>query len=259
MLSWSRQKQLSILGTLGGIVVLLGALLYLLFLKPTASCTDGVKSGDELGVDCGGSCKRVCPLEVSALRTIWTRIFSVSPRTYDVAALIENSNVGYAVPSLRYTFKVYDDRNVLIVERDGTTFVNEKERFVVFEPVIDVGERIPTHATLTFETVNWVRHTNGKSSRDAQPAFNIQNKRFVVSPKPRLTAELLGDPLRDAHGVEVRAVVYDGDGTAVGVSSTLIDTVKKGSIEQLFFTWQEPFANGAVATELYPRTNVLAP
>ncbi len=63
MNDWSRmRKRLVLIILIVAIVVLIGVPLYFLFYK-APTCSDGLMNGDETGVDCGGSCQRLCTAE----------------------------------------------------------------------------------------------------------------------------------------------------------------------------------------------------
>jgi hypothetical protein len=116
-LSWEfRKKWLRII--VGSIVLIaaLAAFIYFNFLKKPETCFDGKQNQNETGVDCGGSCLKICEAEASPLIKLWTRPFIVSPGIASVVAYIENPNETAGIKSIPYEIRIYDDRNILIAD-----------------------------------------------------------------------------------------------------------------------------------------------
>ena len=109
-MKWSTKRKMMYAGGvfIVGLLILL-RILYPIFTKePT--CSDGVKNGTEIGVDCGGSCKKFCSIEVNNLVLLWTRSFRSSPTTFTAVAYIENQNLNAEAVQVPYEFKLYDEK-----------------------------------------------------------------------------------------------------------------------------------------------------
>lgn len=258
MASWGAQRQILILLVFFALVIGAFSGIYVLYFKPQPTCFDGLQNQGELGVDCGGGCSAVCVSEVTPLVTFWTRLFEVTDKAYDVAAFVENPNAGYGVPSLRYTFRVFDANNVIIVEREGETFVNEKDRFVIVEARLDVGNRIPARAIVEFDDIVWKRLPRDDARQNPRP-FSLEDKQLVLEPHPRLSAKLVNMAAVPLKNISVSAVVLDRDDNALGVSSTVVDLLPRGGAADIAFTWPQAFNGTPVSTEIYPHLNVVAP
>lgn len=255
MLSWGARRQLTIVLVLSLALffVLLGV--YYLFLRPQPNCFDASQNQDELGVDCGGRCARVCAVEVSPLINFWTRVFRISDGVYDVGALVENPNAGFYVPRLAYTIRVYDDKNIPLAERTGITFVNSKEQLLIFEPQIPTGNKIPVRAVLQLQESEWMRVSGDRTLS----LFAVENKRFETDPSPRLSAELVNMSQEDLSNIAVSAVAYDKDKNVLGVSSTHVDGLGHGARVPVVFTWPESFSAEALSYDILPRLNAFTP
>lgn len=252
MISWGTRRKITIVGSVFFALLIVFATLVFVFFRPHPTCNDGMKNQDELGIDCGGACSKVCSVEVSDIVVHWARVFKVSPSVYDAAALLENPNIGFAAKNLRYTLKVYDEKNVLVAERTGVTFVNEKDRFVLFEPRIDVGNRIPVRASLVLEPVVWQR-LPAKQGTVVGTELSVSGQRLITTPSLRLTATITNNAGVTIAPVAVSAVVSDEKGNVLGVSSTSIDSIESGQSAPVFFTWPNGFAGTPTSIEILPR------
>ena len=151
-MSWAGRRQfIYSFGFLIFILGLLTVLFYPIFYK-APSCMDGKKNGNESGVDCGGSCLQYCSDQVSSPIILWSRIFPVSGSKYNLISYIENQNINAGVPKIGYQFKVYDGNNVLITTREGVTFVEPNGRTAIFEPGLNMGNRVPRRTAFSFTT-----------------------------------------------------------------------------------------------------------
>lgn len=249
MFSWRRRRQSFILFLVFCVLGFITTGLFV-WLKPVPSCDDAKLNQGELGVDCGGPCARVCQSETVPLLVEWTRTFPVGGGYYDVVAKISNRNNTIGVPELSYTVELFDEKNVSISKRRGTTFVNPNESLYIFEEHFFVGERIPRRAVLLPEgTLAWQR------SSSVAPKLTVLNKVFSNDSQPLLTASLLNESVVDLRDVSVVGVLFDNAGNAYGASATILERLGKGEQVPIFFTWREPFTEGPTNNDISPRIN----
>lgn len=238
MMTWSLKRQI-LYGV--GALFALGAVLayptYLVF-HNDPTCADGTQNGAEEGVDCGGACVRACIDRVAPLAVKWTNFFAVGNGTYNVAASVENRNAGAGVIDLPYRFVLYDVSGVIIAEREGNTFTNPRDEVVIFEPGIAVGGKTPAKVELVLPAApEWIQAVEVTPDR-----ITVRDKVFTgKDTKPKLTATLENTSPNEIQNVEAIAVVYDGRGNAVGVSSTFIERIKGDGTFPASFFWPLPF------------------
>jgi hypothetical protein len=253
MSSWAVKRRFYYLGTIFLFFGMITTGVYFSFFRQPASCDDRLKNQDELDVDCGGICKRVCDIEVSPLIKVWTRLFKTVDGKYDAATLVENPNFNLGIKELEYTFKLYDIDNLFITEKSGTVFVNSRDKFVIFEAGLDAGKRIPIKAIIEFKTPTWTR----VDPKKAKPLITLQDQQLIEGQIPRLTSELINESIFDLTDMIITAVIYDEDNNAIGVSQTFINYLKKGSTSKISFTWPKPFAVSQPTIEIYPRVDLI--
>jgi len=248
-MSWARKRQIMYLSLIILVVAsIAGAYWY--WRLPLPACNDGVKNQDEAGVDCGGICSeiRVCTNQILPLAIWWTRIMETNPYQYDVAALVENQNREYGVKKVKYVFRLYDNTNSLLGERTGETYFNPQEKFVVYEPNLDLGKRQPATASLFFYDYG----TWQKIKLDL-PKMTFGAKNYTNSPLPKLETTVTNNSLKTLRNAEFMAVLSSVDGNVMAVSQTLIDVLAVGETKSLIFTWPKSFSVEPVGKDIYPK------
>lgn len=249
MSSWRQRRKFLYLGSVAAVLlVVIGVPAYLkLYKAPT--CFDNTQNQGEEGVDCGGSCSTVCSFSAIDPIIHWARAFPITPGNYTAVAYIENPNTDAAVSNISYNFKFYDDQNVLLGERNGTTFIPAKKTFPIFENNINTGERQIKKTFFEFIQVpNWQKAVN------PVPLLTVVSKEVTnENVAPKLSSVIRNPNLVSINNIEVVAVLYDSDDNAIASSETIIDSIAKESTSEAIFTWPSPFGTSIARIEVYPR------
>lgn len=252
-MSWASRRQFKYISII--LVILLLILFWIfypmIFKKPT--CFDEKKNGTETAVDCGGSCLRVCGVDVSAPVVVWSRAFPVTANIYNLVAYIENPNMNVAIEKVNYEFRIYDINNTLIGRREGSTFIPPNQAFVVFEPRFNAGEM--QVRSVTFELLspyNWVKK---------EPTLNllpIKVENIVLdnnSYLPSLTAKVKNDSIHDIPFFSAVAILYDVEHNVVNVSKTEKDGILSNASLPISFTWPEVLSGTPVKSDVLIQIN----
>lgn len=236
MFGWREERQF----LFGAIAVIIFSLLiagfYIHFHTPP-SCQNNKKDTTELGVDCGGSCTAVCALETRPLSVVWAKAFPLGDNRYDLAALVDNPNPLFGVPSLAYTFEVRNAKNEVIFTRTGNTFANPNERFLAFESNVNLPE-IPRQVFISFSPVSFVRFTE----TPAPLLVSRRNENLQLSPVPKFSLLLTNQEPTALTNLEVRTVISNTEDNAVAVSSTEVERIERDASRDVFFTWPSAFS-----------------
>ncbi|MES2967023.1 MAG: vWA domain-containing protein [Patescibacteria group bacterium] len=210
---------------------------YLMYFYTPASCFDLAQNGDEIGMDCGGKCTRICAFTVAPPRVLWSKSFEIQKGQYNAVAYIENKNILAGTPSISYTFRLYDGAG-LITERMGTTVLPPNSTYPVFEGRIDTEGRVPTETTLEIQPADmWLPSTYGRDQ------FKTVDLKLVeADARPKLNVKIENTDLREAQAVEVVATIFDASGIPLTSSQTFIDTFAGRSQKDIVFTWPNPIA-----------------
>lgn len=219
--------------------------IYFVYLHEQPTCLDNNKNGSEEGVDCGGSCSRICTLSVSQPEAKWARSFRVREGEYNAVAYLINKNKLAASPEVRYTFSLFD-ADGLIAERSGKTVLPPDSEYPVFESRIYTEGRVPTQTFIEIEPADlWLPATVGRDQ------FTVTDRQiFDADGTPKLEAKIKNNALTEAGKVEVVATIFDAKGNALTSSRTFVDNFAPRSEQTAVFTWPEPIAKTVRSCEV---------
>ncbi len=248
MSSWSQRRK-SVYALIVFIIVV-GAIgipgFYLFYQSPT--CTDGVMNGNEQGVDCGGSCERLCQTSFLQPSLAWTRFEQVAPGLYNLAAYIVNPNIDAEALSVPYHIALYDNRGVLIIDTAGHVTLPPHRNTIAFMGAVNVGKRIPSKALFEFTAPpDWHKKT------DALSAIAVGDKKYAEdSLGSSLTVILKNTSVYPIINVGVYAVLYDKDNNALGFSKTFVDEIPAKGSSLAPFTWPVNRKGEVISIEVLP-------
>jgi hypothetical protein len=250
-MNWRLKRQLVIFIIFVAAFVLAG--IFLFDSGKGATCFDGRQNGDEFGVDCGGSCPLACATDTKPLLVRFARPFKAAAGVYNAVAYVENPNPRAAIFQTSYEFRLYDDRDILIAERVGKTFIPPNNRIAIFETDIRALERVPVRAAFRFlEEPQWVQI----DPRITNLPVSISEQNLLPGALPRLSAILRNDSVYTINNLTVAAILYDATGNAVAASKTLVDSASRKVDIPLLWSWNEPFAAPVVRIEIIPQIDV---
>jgi len=212
----------------------------------TPTCFDGKQNQNETSIDRGGPCVLLDSRSIKPITTLWSRSFPVRKGFYDAVAYIENPNENAGVYSATYQFKLYDNKNILIAERFGTTPIFPGKVFPIFESKIDTGNRIPARAFFNFVTdFTWAR------IKDPTYGIKIINeKTSELNTSPRVDAVMRNDNLTVRENIIVVATLFDNAGNAIASSRTLVKKINSDEEIPIAFTWPQAFSSEVAKVDI---------
>jgi hypothetical protein len=245
---WAKQKQFKYISiVLLFVIVVLSLPVYYIFFRKVPSCYDNILNQDEAGIDCGGVCDRVCPLDAQKPIVHWQRFFKVLPGVYTVVANIENPNIKVYAENVPYRFRLLDKDGVVIAERTGTTFLYPNRIFPIFESALQTGERVPARAEFQFTA-----EPSWQKKAYELPNLVVIDQQLSGSTTPRIDATLQSNADYRVNNIEVVTVVYDNDNNAIGASYTNVDSIGPKAKVPVFFTWPSPFVSEISKIDIIP-------
>lgn len=242
---------------MGGLLVLLVVVGLGLIHKATnvaPTCFDNKKNGGESGVDCGGACLQYCPNELADPKVRWARSFEITPGIVHSIAYIEHSYPASSAKELKYLFKLYDEKNSLITERAGTTYLGPMGRTAIIETLIPTGNSAVATTRFSFvPPIPWER---------SDPEFSqvvIKTDRTTLESYDggtRLASTLDNKSRYEFDDIDVVAVLYDDSDNAITISKTLLPHLDALGSATIYFTWPFVIDTKAVRNiEIIPRPN----
>lgn len=249
-MTWAGKRQMIIAGIVIAGIAVIGFVIFYPTLTKAPTCSDAKQNGEEAGIDCGGQCNTYCSNQTEPLLIRWSRAFPVVGSTYSLVAYVENRNTNAIVRAMPYEFRVYDEDNTFLAMREGTIKVPPNGPFIIFEPGLNLGNRIPKRVVYKFtkDSPQWVKPDSKKIGK-----VILTSKDIVVEDTdstPRATATLLNQTSYTINDVTASIILYDSDDNAVGVSQTFFSRIEKNSQTPLIFTWPKPFDRTVVRKEI---------
>ena len=254
-MTWAAKRQLLYILILFVFLFGVGFFVSYPYLHEAPTCFDSKQNGNEIGVDCGGSCARSCVSEVEPISILWSRAFQVAPGRYNAVAYLENKNKDNAIDQIKYIFTFADKNNVVIGKRTGETTLPPFGKFAVFEPAIDVGVSTPIYTTFEFTEVPiWKKVSQSKVDQLQLLINNIDLENETTN--PRMSATIKNQSLFNIPDLSVVTILYDTEGNAVSASRTYLNFLKANESTDINFTWPEPFSKPIVTKEILPIYNI---
>lgn len=247
-MSWaSRRRGIYASSVILFFVIVLGVPFAVWFYEP-ANCTDGTQNGSETDVDRGGNCPLLDERSLIPHAILWARAFPVRDGTWSAVAYVENPNEQGGVAAVPYRFKLYDERNIIVAEREGTAYVMPKSITPIYEGGISTGNRAVNRTYFEFAApLVWERMT------DTSRAIEVTGKSVTdAETTPRVTAFAQNTSVTDSKDVEFVAVVFDPAGNAIAASSTVLPLLKAGEKADLVFTWPDPYFRAVGRVDVIP-------
>jgi len=235
--TWAARRRNVTLFWLSAIGVIGLAVYLLISMYEPPSCFDKKFNQDEVAIDCGGVCARMCSSQIGQLSVAWTSSFEVSQGMWSAFAYIDNPNTEAYAPLSKYRFTLYDRAGEVITEVDGETIISRNPMLPVFEGRIQVGDRVPYRTEFVWldEEQVWYKEKN---------FYEVIVQEQVMknaSTKPEIQATVLNKTPYVITDVEVFVIVYDIHKNAIATSKTYVDSLSPRGKRNITFSWPNPF------------------
>lgn len=221
-------------------------------LLPEPTCFDNRRNQGEEDTDCGGSCLPCIFRNKKSVQVFWTQITPVRGGVYDVVSEIKNPNDALGISEFEYLLKLFDDQDVLVVERRGTSFLYARETAHIVETNVR-SERSIVRGVLEVGKIDYVVRD------DAAPDLIAGEKDLRVVSQDggttELKARLFNRTLSDFRGVRVNAIMLDQSQNVLAVSSLILDEILGGDAKELRFFWPGEIKNSSIIL-IEPRVNI---
>jgi hypothetical protein len=251
MNEWSKaRRRNALLIALVFILVVVAFPIYY-FTREVPTCFDNKQNGDETGVDCGGSCTLLCGAEsLPIIMKGDPRLLKVASSTYELVAYATNPNPSSAVLKASYTFSLYEASSTLPVKTvTGFTYVPKGVDFAIFEGPFDLGDKVPTRTTFSWDNTSlvWAKDNNPSPSLDITDA-SISH----ASTTPRVDATITNASLTAFQNIYLITLILNDSGTIMAASKTYVDALRPNETAPVVFTWPSAFKDVPASVKILP-------
>lgn len=248
-MTWATRRRIAYLtGVFIFFAIVIGGPIAYHFLTIPATCHDGIQNQGETAIDEGGPCLLLNSANLQPEGVLWARTFLVRSGVADAVAYVDNPNQNAGVIQASYELNLYDDKNALVEDVTGKTFVMPGGVTPVFVGNINVGNREPVYAQFKFTSpLVWER------SIDIARGIKVSNLQTNESSNAsQITAIATNSSVSNISNVTFVATVFDPSGNAIATSQTALKSIAAGSREQIYFTWPSAFSATVGNVDIIP-------
>jgi hypothetical protein len=217
---------------------------------PDPTCFDGKKNGFEVNVDCGGTCALVCKEDVNPLTVVWAKAVKASKTSYDLVALVANTNIDNASRNIGYTFSLYDEAGSLMQTFTGSTTVPLDGKFPLIIQNVPL-QKAPTNVVASLLDGPHYKVLESPTS----PTIKILDRRYEAGSIPRIYATIANTKRIDIFNLPVRVLLFDSNDNVYAVGQTLIESLPKEGVQEIIITWNSPLPFSPTRIGVYPIFN----
>jgi hypothetical protein len=249
-MSWASSRRTLILVIVFSVIAAIAAVTLIATLYETPSCSDGKQNQGEEGIDCGGSCSRVCDASAMPPTVSFVRdVKGLNGRT-DVVAYVENPNGFAAAKGVKYTIELFSEDRVLLATREGTLELPPAAGVAVYVPNVYSGTRVVAQAFLEIDDASllWYRYD------DTRPVLRVSDETTSgTEAAPRISARLTNPTVETLNNLVVIATVFDAEGNAIAATQTVVASVPPQGSATALFTFAAPFPSTPSRIDVQPR------
>ena len=204
------------------------AWIYFSYLKPVPTCFDTIQNQNEEGIDCGGSCAKVCtPTDIQPITVVGNvATFATSPHHVTFLVRVTNTNLDFAARSFDYRLDLSDATGAVLQSISGTSFIYAGEAKYIVIP----NKEIPSSTEDVVATISnpvWAK----ASDLGAAPQFTFRNMKTgaISSSTMGVDGTITNIDVSAFDKVVIVAIFKNSMGVPVGASQTELDQVLPNS------------------------------
>ncbi len=220
---------------------------------PTPTCTDGIKNGQEEGVDCGlAACGTYCEPKLDPPKVINTKLIKTGTRNYDFIAEIQNPHAQFGASEVDYKLSFLGSADNVLASQSGMFYIlpGETKHLVITNVLTDKDIQKTDFKVLS---AVW------------QKLDSLSGMNFVIKDKKytklndggtALDATILNDSDFDFEQADVDVVLYNSDNDVTAVNHSDIRTFLAGTVRAFKVTWPFTIRDKIEKIEIFPTTNL---
>jgi len=247
MATWSNRRKF-LFATIAVIfpVALIASLFFLFFYK-APSCFDNSRNGDEQGIDCGGSCRKLCASSFLPIPSpAWVRYREIAPNLYNIAAYVINPNRNAGAKNIPYDIIILDKNGFEIARSGGRFNLPVGRDTLVFVAGVRITKQLPARAMLEInKDPDWFLGTDPLSNLD------VTDKNYrESSTESSLDVTIYNRSLVPIRNTIVYAILRDKDNNVIDYSKTTIDEIMSQKKSLAPFTWPYSHINEVISIDV---------
>ena len=230
------------------------------FLKPHATCEDGIKNQLEEKIDCGGPCNPCEEIfEIQTLNVKKIEWVDTATNKLDVVVTIENPNSFFGASTLRYKLKYLDQNDQIIGETTWfKDFILPKQNKYLLVQELETPVDL-VKIEIEMGEVIWKKFTVQQQNPRLETIMTEFSNSFQKDPSGfyRVTGTLINESPIDCEIIKIKVVLRDMKNRLLATNSQVINTVY--SKEQRDFNIPFPSdynMNEVTKVEIKPETNI---
>lgn len=244
--AWASRRKAIILSVVIFVLVAICFFVFWVFWHKAPTCFDGQKNGDEIGIDCGGSCDLICTGDAIFPIVRWDpRMLEISPGIWSIIVYVENPNTDADAVYAPYTFVIYGENNEILFKKEGATILPKNKTVGIFEGSISIKNGKPRRSIFELgKNLIWQKNVISEQKIEIGHSSLMR-----LDSEPRIEAVLTNQGSKEIKNIELVAAVFDGSDNVIAASRTFVENLNKGEKTNIFFTWPKPFKLGTKACE----------
>lgn len=236
-----------------GLLIGSAGFLFIRNLLPEPTCFDNRRNQKEEDTDCGGSCLPCIFRNKRPVEVFWIRITPVRGGVHTAVAEVKNPNSALGISKFGYTLKLFDDKDALVIEKKGASFLYADEVAHIVETNLR-SERVIVRGVLEIGKTDYViRDDNPPDLIAGEKELRVLPQNGIIT---ELRARLFNRTLYDFRNVAAHAILLDKNQNALAVSSLVLEEVRGGEAKEIRFFWPGEIKNASLLL-VEPRVNTL--
>jgi len=227
--------------------------------QPTPTCIDGVKNGEEEGVDCGlFACQNYCEPDLDPPQVVSVKILKTGDNLpgqgdYDFVAEINNPNKEFGASEVVYELTLFNGDEKELLKKAGTFYIlPDQTKYLVLTFL--TTERNVSRVDLGIKSAKWQR-------LDSLEGMNliVRRERYLVSPNGQsstLDAVIFNDSDFEFETVDIDVILRDSADKIIAVNRSEIRTFLARTERNFRVTWPFPIGSRVASMEVRASTNL---
>ena len=191
------------------------------------------------------------PSDLQPIQVLWADSVPSEKNFYDAVCKIKNPNQNYGAKNIYYTFLFYDNKNNLIKQRKGSTYIFPNRTKYIIEQRIDSSFEI-ARTVCKIDKVNWEKPKN------QIPLLYIRQKEYHYYNKNLSEAKgiVVNNSPYGFDKIDVNVILFDFRGNLLGARKHEIRTLLSKGERHFVVSWNYPLKSKVTNVEMIAETNI---